>query len=64
MSDRSPATSGSAFSSSVERPTPARRLVATGIKRTGQAWIVEQPPMSQADCHAKASHVRRPAMTS
>lgn len=46
--------------------TPARRLVAAGIKRTGQPWLVEQPPMAQADidCHAAASHVRRPAMTS
>ena len=46
--------------------TPVRRLVAAGIKRGPQPWLVEQPPMSQADidCHAKASHVRRPAMTS
>ncbi|MER6778451.1 MULTISPECIES: hypothetical protein [unclassified Streptomyces] len=40
---------------------PARRLMAAGIKRTGQPWLVEQPPMSQADidAHAEASYVRR-----
>jgi hypothetical protein len=48
------------------QPIPARRLIAAGIKRGPAAWLVEQPAMSQADidCHAKASHVRRPAMTS
>jgi hypothetical protein len=47
-------------------PTPVRRLIAAGIKRGPAAWLVEQPSMSQADidCHAKASYVRRPAMTS
>lgn len=45
--------------------TPARRLIAAGIKRTGQPWFVEQPEQSAADiaAHAAASHVRRPAMT-
>lgn len=45
--------------------TPARRLVAAGIKRGPQPWLVEQPPMSAADraAHVAASHVRpaRPA---
>ncbi|WP_266877400.1 hypothetical protein [Streptomyces sp. NBC_01264] len=46
--------------------TPDRRLVAAGIKRTGQPWLIEQPQQSAADqaAHAAASHVRRPAMTS
>jgi hypothetical protein len=45
----------------IDHPSPVRRLIAAGIKRTGQPWLVEQPPMSQADldCHAKASYVRR-----
>lgn len=44
------------------QPSPSRRLV----KRGPAAWPVEQPPMSQADvdCHAEASHVRRPAVAS
>lgn len=48
------------------QPAPAWRLIAAGIKRGPAAWLVEQPPMLQADvdCHAKASYVRRPAMTS
>ncbi|MFE2140217.1 hypothetical protein ACFXA3_00355 [Streptomyces sp. NPDC059456] len=46
--------------------TPARRLIATGFKRGTGPLVIEQPQMSQADvdCHAKASYVRRPAMTS
>lgn len=28
--------------------TPARRLIAAGIKRTGQPWLVEQPQQSAA----------------
>ncbi|MFG2412311.1 hypothetical protein [Streptomyces goshikiensis] len=45
--------------------TPARRLVAAGIKRGTGPLLVEQPPMSAADkaAHAAASHIRRPAMT-
>lgn len=41
--------------------SPARRLIAAGIKRGPQPWLVEQPAMTQADiaAHAKASHVRR-----
>lgn len=44
--------------------TPARRLIAAGIKRGPQPWLVEQPPMSAADkaAPAAASHVR-PART-
>jgi hypothetical protein len=47
-------------------PSPARRLIAAGIKRGPAAWLVEQPAMSQADidAHYEASYVRRPAMTS
>lgn len=39
---------------------PARRLVAAGIKRGPQPWLVEQPEQSAADCaaHAAASYVR------
>lgn len=50
----------------IDRPSPDRRLIAAGIKRGPAAWLVEQPAMSDADvdCHAKASYVRRPAMTS
>lgn len=44
-------------------PIPVRRLTAVGIKRGSQPWLVEQPPMSQADidAHAKASYVRQPS---
>lgn len=43
------------------QPTPVRRLVAAGIKRGPQPWLVEQPPMSQADiaAHDEATYVRR-----
>lgn len=46
-------------------PTPPRLLIAAGIKRPGQPWLVEQPQQTAADiaAHAAASHVRRPAMT-
>lgn len=42
------------------QPTPARRLFAAGIKRTGQPWLVEQPQQSTADqaAHVAASYVR------
>lgn len=42
-------------------PSPARRLIAVGIKRIGQPWQVEQPQQSTADiaAHAAASHVRQ-----
>ncbi|MER7507046.1 hypothetical protein ABTX82_01655 [Streptomyces lavendulae] len=48
------------------QPSPARRLIAAGIKRGPAAWLVEQPAMSQADraAHVAASHVRRPAVAS
>lgn len=48
------------------QPSPVRRLIAAGIKRTGQPWLVEQPQQSAVDkaAHAAASYVRRPAMTS
>lgn len=49
----------------IDHHSPVRRLIAAGIKRTGQPWLVEQPQQSAADlaAHAAASHVRRPAMT-
>jgi hypothetical protein len=42
--------------------TPVRRLVAAGIKRGPQPWLVEQPTMTQADidAHQAATHVRSP----
>ena len=47
-------------------PSPARRLIAAGIKRGTGPLVVEQPQQSAADkaAHAAASYVRRPAMTS
>lgn len=44
--------------------TPARRLVAAGIKRAAGPLIIEQLPMSPADraAHVAASHDRRPAV--
>lgn len=44
-----------------DHPSPARRLIAAGIKRTGQPWQTEQPQQSAADiaAHAAASHVRQ-----
>ena len=46
-------------------PTPARRLIAAGIKRGAGPLVVEQPQMSAADkaAHAAASYVRRPVTT-
>lgn len=45
-----------------QQDTPVRRLVAAGIKRGPQPWLVEQPTMTQADidAHQAATHVRRP----
>lgn len=53
------------MSATVPKP-PISRLIAAGIERTGQPWLVEQPQQSAADkaAHAAASHVRRPAVTS
>ncbi|MCY0959953.1 hypothetical protein [Streptomyces sp. H27-H5] len=61
MEDRSTATAGSTHRTQVERPTPARRLIAASIKRGPAAWRIEQPAMSAADkaAHAAATHVRR-----
>ncbi|MFK0222192.1 hypothetical protein ACIQWN_28880 [Streptomyces vinaceus] len=43
--------------------TPARRLVAAGIKRGAGPLVVEQPQLSAADkaAHAAASYVRQPS---
>lgn len=44
-----------------QQPTSVRRLVAAGIKRGPQPWLIEQPPLSAADiaAHQAATHVRR-----
>lgn len=45
-----------------QQDTPARRLIAAGIKRGSGPLVVEQPQLSAADkaAHAAASYVRRP----
>lgn len=53
------------MNASASKPPP-RRLIAAGIKRTGQPWLVEQPQQSAAAeaTRRSASHVRQSAMTS
>ncbi|MBT2467820.1 hypothetical protein J7E97_08025 [Streptomyces sp. ISL-66] len=42
------------------QPSPVRRLIAAGIKRAGQPWLVEQPTMTQTGRarHAIAAFAR------
>lgn len=49
---------------STTAPTPARRLIAAGMKRGSGPLVIEQPTMSENDrlAHEKASHVRRTAV--